>query len=138
MRRAAVAAALAAALFGATTWLALEGRDVAVLRTGPPPGRETRVWVAEAEGALWLEAATPERAWYRDALADPAVALEHRGAVRRYRARPEPGAEGHARIRSLLRAKYGWADAWVGLLQDTSRSIAVRLDPAPEPAAGTF
>lgn len=31
-----------------------------------------------------------------------------------------------------MRAKYGLADLWVGLLQDTSRSVAVRL---PEPSA---
>jgi hypothetical protein len=131
VRRAAAALALAAVLFGAVTWLALEGRDVAVLRSGPPQApRETRVWVAQADGARWLEAATPERGWYRDVLARPEVTLVHRGAEQRLRAVPEPGPAGHARIRALLRAKYGWADAWVGLLQDTSRSIAVRLEPA--------
>jgi hypothetical protein len=50
-------------------------------------------------------------------------------------AAPEPGDAGHRRIRGLLAAKYGWADAWVGLLQDTSRSVAVRLTPAPHDAA---
>jgi F420H(2)-dependent quinone reductase len=130
VRRLAAALALAAALFAGTTWLALEGRDVAVLRTGSASApRTTRVWVAEADGARWLEAATPERAWYRDVLADPIVALEHGGATGRYRAAPEPGAEGHLRIRALLRSKYGWADGFVGLLQDTSRSVAVRLEP---------
>ena len=135
MRRVALLLALAVALFAATTALALEGRDVAVLRTGPPDApRETRVWVAEAEGVRWLEAATPERAWYRDVLAEPRVWLAHRGASAHYRAVPEPGADGHRRIRALLRAKYGWADRFVGLLQDTSRSVAVRLEPL-EPAS---
>jgi len=134
MRRLAAVLALGAALFGATTWLALEGRDVALLRTGPAAEpRATRVWVAAADGARWLEAATPERAWYRDVLADPVVSLEHRGATTRYRAAPEPGPEGHRRIRTLLRAKYGWADDFVGLLQDTSRSVAVRLEPLEAP-----
>jgi hypothetical protein len=32
-------------------------------------------------------------------------------------------------VRSLLREKYGWADRWVGLLQDTSQAVPVRLDP---------
>jgi hypothetical protein len=36
--------------------------------------------------------------------------------------------EGHARIRRLLAARYGWADRWIGLLADTSHSRAVRLD----------
>lgn len=135
MRRLAAALALAALLFAATTWFALEGRDVAVLRTGPEAApRTTRVWVAEADGVRWLEAATPERAWYRDVLAEPVVALEHRGATARYRALPEPGEDGHRRLRALLREKYGWADAFVGLLQDTSRGVAVRLEPIEAPA----
>jgi hypothetical protein len=46
-------------------------------------------------------------------------------------AQPLPNPSGHARIRMLLRRKYGWADAWVGLLQDTSESIAVRLYAPP-------
>lgn len=34
------------------------------------------------------------------------------------------------RVRALLRAKYGWRDAWVALLQNTSRSVAPRLRPS--------
>jgi hypothetical protein len=35
-------------------------------------------------------------------------------------------------VRAALRAKYGWRDAWVGLLVDSSRSVAVRLrEPQP-------
>jgi hypothetical protein len=121
----------AVALFGIVTWRALEGREVALLRTRTPAGgsEETRVWVADEAGRIYLEAATPERGWYRSLHAHPEVELVRGGVVRRYRAVPEPGAEGHARIRALLRRKYGWADWWVGLLQDTSDSIAVRLDP---------
>ena len=109
---------------------ALEGRDVAILRTTATDGtaRETHVWVAEENGALFLEAATPERAWLLEAQAQPVVELVHAGATIRYRAVPEPGDAGHAKIRRLLRAKYGWADQWVALLQDTSRSRAVRLE----------
>jgi hypothetical protein len=86
------------------------------------------VWVAEENGTLLLEAATPERAWLLEAQAQPVVELVHAGATTRYRAIPEPGAAGHAKIRRLLRAKYDWADQWVALLQDTSRSVAVRLE----------
>ena len=49
--------------------------------------------------------------------------------VVRYHASPVPNPEGHAHIRRLLAAKYGWADRWVALLQDTSQSIEVRLEP---------
>ena len=51
------------------------------------------------------------------------------------RAEPLLPAEGHARVRAPLRAKYGWGDAWVGFLQDTSRSLAVRLIPPGASAA---
>ena len=32
------------------------------------------------------------------------------------------------RIRDLLAARYGWADCWIGLVADTRRSVAVRLE----------
>ena len=134
-RHVVIALVALAVAFGAITLLALEGKDVAVLHTRDDAGapRQTRVWVAESDGALWVEAATPERGFYRDLLVRPQVDVEHGGRALRMIARPEPGAAGHERIRTLLRDKYGWADVWVGLLQDTSRSIAVRLDPAPVP-----
>lgn len=118
--------------FGAVTWFALESREVAVLRTPGTSGafHETRVWLAEADGAIWIEAATPERDWYQRLLQHPTVRLARDGRERAYRAVPVPGPEGHARIRSLLRARYGWADRWVGLFQDTRASVAVRLETA--------
>jgi len=131
LRRLLAAVAAALVIFGLVILLALESSGVAVLETRAPAGtpRETRLWVAEAEGALWLEAATPERAWYRDVLLDPVVSLEREGRAEAFRATPEPGEEARRRLRGWLRERYGWRDAFVGLLQDTSRSIAVRLDP---------
>jgi hypothetical protein len=131
LMRSLVAIALLAALFGAVTWLALESNEVAVLRTRTPDGGfdETRVWVADAEGAALIEAATPERPWYQSLRMHPEVELLRDGSPLRYRARPEPGPEGRERIRTLLREKYGWADWWVGMLQDTSDSVLVRLEP---------
>ena len=130
-QRALLAFVVAALAFGGVTWFALEGRDVAILRTSAADGtiRETHVWVAEDGGALVVEAATPQRAWLLEAMAHPEIELERDGVTLRYRAVPEPGAAGHAKIRSLLRAKYGWADQWVALLQDTSTSVLVRLEP---------
>lgn len=131
LRRGVLAAAVVLAVFGLVTALALESGGVAVLETRAPNGtpRQTRVWVAEAEGALWLEAATPERPWYRDVLLDPIVSVDRGGKELAYRALPDPGEAGHRRIRAWLRERYGWRDAFVGLLQDTSQSIAVRLEP---------
>jgi len=131
MLRVVAALATVGTLFGAVTWIALEGNEVAVLRTRTPAGDfdETRVWVADVEGAALIEAATPERAWYQSLRTHPEVELLRDGAPLRYRAVPEPGPEGRQRIRTLLRLKYGWADWWVCLLQDTSDSVLVRLEP---------
>ena len=136
IRNVVIGAAVLAVAFGATTLIALEGKDVAVLYTRDDAGgaRRTRVWVAERDGALWVEAATPERGFYRDLVLRPELDVEHGGRAQRMIARPEPGDAGHEQIRTMLRDKYGWADCWVALLQDTSRSVAVRLDPAPPPS----
>jgi hypothetical protein len=130
---AALVALVLAGLFGLVTWRALESQEVAVLttRAGDAAPRTTRVWVARHGDALWIEAATPDRAWYLDLLRDPRVRLEVGGRSVEGRAAPVPGGEGHREIRRLLREKYGWADAWVGLLQDTSRSVAVRVVAEP-------
>jgi hypothetical protein len=134
VKRLAVAAGalLAVALaFGALTLYALEGQEVVVVRTHAPDGslRETRTWIADDGGAMWIEAAFAERPFYQQILADPAVEIVRGGVVRRGRAVPVPNPDGHRRIRALLAQKYGWADWWVGWLQDTSGSMAVRIEP---------
>jgi hypothetical protein len=133
-RLAAAALATLAALtltLGAVTWIALEGNEVVTLHTLAPGGspHATSVWIADAEGAAWVEAATPERPFVRDILANPRVEVERDGGRRTLTAEVVPNPEGHERVRELLRARYGPADAWIGLLQDTSRSIAIRLHP---------
>ncbi len=127
----AVIAVIAVAA-GAITWWALEGREVVVIHTVSAAGslRATRVWVADQGGFSWIEAATPERPFCRDLLTNPSVELDRHGQRSRYRAEPIPNPNGHRQIRQLLAAKYGIADCWIGLLQDTSRSLAIRLQPS--------
>lgn len=133
---AVVVAVVVAVAFGAGTVVALEGNAIAVLQTMQADGsaRRTRVWFAEDDGALWVEAATASRPFYLDLAADPAVTIETRSSPLQSRWTtlrgkaelvPEPG--GHRRIRELLAKRYGWADDWVALLQDTSASRAVRI-----------
>ena len=119
-----------AVLFTAVTLLALEGREVVVLRTFDAHGqaRETRTWVADEAGYTWIEAANPERPFLHQLQAQPEVELQRGGTRHHCHADATPNPEGHQRIRRLLAAKYGWADDWVGLLTDTSGSLAVRLD----------
>jgi len=119
------------AAFVAVTWWALESGDVAIVSTGPvgDDRRTTRVWYAETDGEIWLEAGTPENGWFVDLRTHPELVLEIDGRSQRWRAFPIDDPSGHPRIRSLLREKYGVRDWWVGLLVDTSKSVAVRLSP---------
>jgi hypothetical protein len=118
-------------LFGLITLVALEGQEVVVLRTSDGRGhtRETRTWVADHAGLVWIEAANPEREFYHHILENPDVELQRRAEVRRYHAVSVATPDGHALIRRLLVEKYGWADRWIGLIADTSQSIAIRLEP---------
>lgn len=102
-----------------------------MIATRAPDGsvRSTHVWFVESDGELWLEAGSPENAWYRDVREDGSVGFEVDGRSARYVARPSDEARSHFRIRSLIHEKYGFRDRWVGWIVDTSRSVAVRLVP---------
>ena len=128
-----VVAALVAG-FSATTWWALESGGVAVIETRTPDGtvRSTRVWYAEPNKELWLEAGSPENAWFQDVQRNPILTFNTNERSTRYVARSVGDPSGHTRIRSLIREKYGLRDRWVGLIVDTSRSVAVQLLPAEE------
>jgi hypothetical protein len=135
LRKLVILVLVAAALLGfaaGATFVALEAGEVAVLRTSAPDGtlRETRVWVADDDGELWFESANPEKAFYRELLAQPEVEVVREGREpMRCRAVPDPSPAAHDRVRALLADKYGFADRWIGLLVDTSGSVAVRLVP---------
>ena len=128
-----VCAALVAA-FVVTSWWALESGGVAVVETRDSRGgaRSTHVWYVEPDGELWLEAGTPENAWFQDVRRDPALIFTAAGRSARYVAHPVGDPSGHERVRLLIREKYGFRDWWVGLLVDTSRSVAVQLLSATE------
>ena len=114
---------------GLFTWWALESGGVAVVRTTAPDGslRSTHVWYVEPDGALWIEAGTPENPWFVDTQRDPRVAFSAETRSGDYLAQRIERLGARDRIRALLRQKYGIRDWWVGVLFDTSRSIAVEL-----------
>jgi hypothetical protein len=118
-------------LMGVTGWV-LESDGVAVIETTTPEGevRSTHVWYARDDTGLWLEAGTPTNGWFVDVGQNPIVTLVLPESSERYRAVAAEGDAAHARLRALLREKYGFRDWWVGsLLVDSADSIAVRLDP---------
>ena len=117
----------------AITWLALETGGVAIVETRAEDGsvRATHVWFVEPEGELWLEAGSPKNRWFADLGRDPRVTLRADGRARACVAERRDDAESRARIRALLREKYGLRDRWIGLFVDQSKSLVVRLVPAP-------
>lgn len=131
MRRVALAAAAALALFAGVTWWALESGGVAVVETRRPDGgtRATHVWFVEQEGVLWLEAGAPGNGWFSDVQRDPALRFSFAGVSARYRAVPVADPAHRTALRDALRERYGLRDAWVGMFVDGERSMAVRLDP---------
>ncbi len=131
LKRALIAIAALTVAFVATTWWALESGGVAVIETRAPGGsiRSTHVWYAEPDGGLWLEAGTPQNAWFQDVQQHPALTFEADGRSARYNAQVVDDPSGHPQIRALMREKYGLRDLWVGLIFDTTRSVAVRLLP---------
>ena len=134
---AAVLALLVA--FLAVTLLALEGREVVVVRSFAPDGTvtETRTWVADEDGFVWIEAANPRRRFYRDVVATGKVELRRGGRVARYDVAVMPNPQGHRHIRRLLAEKYGLADWWIGWLADTSPSLEIRLQPRADDGRGS-
>ena len=115
--------------FVLVTLIALEGREVVILHTFDTDGqvRRTRTWVADDGGYTWIEAANLERPFLTQLRTNPEVRLDRGGTVYSCTASVAPNPDGHQHIRRLLAAKYGWADAWIGLLTDTTASVAVRL-----------
>ena len=134
--RAPLAALLGCARRGAIVrGSALEGRRRGGPRDEGPgrhPARDARLGGRGGRRRCWLEAPTPERAWYRDVAGSTRrrASSARRGHGAPTAPLPEPGDAGPPpHPRALLRARTAGRDALVGLLQDTSRSIAVRLEP---------
>ena len=120
-----------AVAFAVATWVALEWSDVARIETRAEDGhlRSTHVWYAVRDGALWVEAGARDNPWFVDALREPRVAIVVDGERREVRAVVVDDDRERALLRAALRARYGWRDAWVGMLVDASQSVPVRLDP---------
>jgi hypothetical protein len=119
--------------FVAITWFALESGGVAIVETRAAGGsiRSTHVWFVEPEGELWLEAGSRQNSWFEDLGRDSRLSLLAEGRAGSYIATHLDDPEIRARIRALLREKYGLRDRWVGLFVDPSQALVVRLDPAP-------
>jgi hypothetical protein len=120
--------ALVVLVFG-LEMIAAESGEVVVLRTADDAGRveETRLWVVEDGGHAWLRSGSPASVWYGRLQRTPAVEVVRGDVPVSYTAVPR--VEDRDRINALMRAKYGWADAYIGLLFGRDDAVPVRLDP---------
>ena len=116
-----------------TGTLSPEGGEVVVLRTEDPAYRirETRLWVVEWGGRLWVRANSPKVVWYGHIVRNPNVTLYRGGTGKKYRARAAPDDRVvRDRINELMATKYGWYDALASLFLRRSGSVPVRLEPS--------
>ena len=123
-------AILLVAVLAAVSLFAAEGKEVVLLTTLADDGskRTTRIWIADTPQGTLIEAANPERPFLAHLRARPSVEIKRGDRALRCTARELPNPQGHETIRNALREKYGWADWWIGHLDDMSHSIAIRLE----------
>lgn len=112
--------------------VASESGEVVVLSTrgDGEAAEETRLWVVDHEGRQYLRAGQPQAGWFQRLKAEPRIGLERNGARNAFDAVPE--VEKRTVINDLMRAKYGWADEFIGMMFGRDDATPVRLDPIPE------
>jgi hypothetical protein len=120
---------LLALLVVASQFVASESGEVVVLKTRDAAGelRETRLWVVDHDGALWLRAGNPEGGWFPRLVAYPNILLVRGGQALILQATPMP--QERDTINRLMHEKYGWADSYVCLFFPREKKIPVRLAP---------
>lgn len=100
----------------------LETRDAA---TGGV--RQTRLWVVDHEGSLWLRAGDPTSSWFRRLESQPDVTVTRGSEAFAMRAVPTP--EARDTINDLMHQKYGWADSLICFFMPREKKVPVRLLP---------
>jgi hypothetical protein len=133
LRRIAIIAGLLVGLvvvvLGVSMIASERGGEVVTLRTTDAAGavRETRIWVVDADGRAWLRAGDPKSGWLSRLGERPEVEVERAGQRASFTAVPQP--DERDRINALFRAKYGWADRYIGALFGRNDATPIRLDP---------
>jgi len=112
--------------------VASESGEVVVLATrgGGEEAEETRLWIVDHEGSQYLRSGQAQAGWFTRLKANPRVGLERSGQRNAFDAVPEPAKQ--AVINDLMRAKYGWADEFIGMMFGRDDATPIRLDPIPE------
>ncbi len=122
--------ALVLVVFG-LQYVASESGEVATIRTVDADGTplETRIWVVDHEGAQWIRTGNAASKWMARVKASPEVEVVRNGASATYR--PVLVPEARETVNGLMAEKYGWADAYIGMMFPRDDAQIVRLDPRP-------
>jgi hypothetical protein len=109
--------------------VASETGEVVVLGTVDAAGapQETRLWIVDYEGAQYLRAGSAKAQWYARLVAQPRIEVERNGSRATYVATPAPAET--KTVNELMAAKYGWADAYIGMMFSRDNAMAIRLTP---------
>jgi hypothetical protein len=117
--RSALVAILLAGPAGAAEidWQAVTAPDVVQIVTVDPDGevRETKVWIAFADGAGWLR--TSDSRWLANLRRDPEAKLRSGDQEIELRADEIEDPAVRERVDAAMRAKYGWTDRMLGFLR---------------------
>ena len=122
-----------ALLLGLAQLAASESGEVLVLETLDLERQphETRIWVVEDAGAVWVRGG-PGSGWMQRLLESPEVRAERAGHRAAFRAVPDRDPATRDRVNALMREKYGFADLFIAVtLGDSDRegALPIRLDP---------
>ena len=106
---------------------ASESGEVVVLETTDGARTfETRVWVVDVDGAVYLRSGGEGQQWYRRLARNPSVVVTRDGESRRFTAVPEVARR--ERVNQLMATKYGWSDKVIGWMFSRADAIPIRLD----------
>jgi hypothetical protein len=126
-------------LCGVALYAASESGEIVVLQTrdaGTGGVHETRLWVVDHEGSLWLRAGDKSSRWFRRLEVQPDVTVMRGSDELAMRAVPVP--EARDTINDLMHQKYGWADSLVCFFMPRDKKVPVRLLPVTPKWSGRF
>ena len=138
MKRIAIALGIVVSLvaaLGISQLVASESGEVVVLTTKDAAGNkvQTRVWIVEHDGGVWLRSGQPGSGWHQRIESNPEVDVERGEVSVAYRAEPTPDLRDA--INGLMRTKYGWADWYIDALFGVSDAVPIQLVPPATPAS---
>ncbi len=108
--------------------VASETGEVVVASTRGADGaaEETRLWIVDLDGQPYLRAGSSQAQWYGRLVAHPEITVERHGTAATFVAVPSPSDT--ATVNALMAEKYGWADAYIGMIFSRDGAVAIRLD----------